>query len=443
MSKLRLYGSTSGYKDLVVPAVSDNAEVNIGNFVSNNFFQDNKSDGPAVTAVHPSTGIFMGDTLYVDGSNLGIAGNAANLTFFDSTGYQYTVRKTERTVNSNSNTTITVPFMGENGYFGNLSGIGLRYTNMNTGLSNTVFNVFTPVANTGTLQGQSTGYFISETIIAGFAFASEVLAGNIGDSNRGGGTSQGKNGATSETHAYYATNQSPNSILKFGLISNTPTATVGNLSAVPINNTNEGSSSLNQARGFFSGRNSPNSKIDRFSFTSDGNATEVGDLLGQHQRAAGSSSTTHGYVAGGEDSTTGEVTIQKYSHSTDGNSTDVADLTSGRNDVGGGSSSTHGYAHGGQQPSTSNVIDKYSHSSDANATDVGDLTSSAGMGPGPCSTSHIYVLPYSDASTNGVEYSEIIRYSTVSDGNAVSLGNGSVNLNPAGTRYRENSAHQL
>ena len=37
MSKLRLYGSTSGYKDLVVPAVSDNAEVNIGNFVSNNF----------------------------------------------------------------------------------------------------------------------------------------------------------------------------------------------------------------------------------------------------------------------------------------------------------------------------------------------------------------------------------------------------------------------
>ena len=63
MSKLRLYGTTSGYKDLVVPAVSDNAEVNIGNqvsnnyvegkfasnnyidgtFVSNNFFQDNSS----------------------------------------------------------------------------------------------------------------------------------------------------------------------------------------------------------------------------------------------------------------------------------------------------------------------------------------------------------------------------------------------------------------
>jgi len=40
MSKLRLYGTTSGYKDLVVPAVSDNAEVNIGNFAANSYLQD-------------------------------------------------------------------------------------------------------------------------------------------------------------------------------------------------------------------------------------------------------------------------------------------------------------------------------------------------------------------------------------------------------------------
>ena len=40
MSKIRLHGSTSGYKDLVVPAVSDNAEVNIGNFAANSYLQD-------------------------------------------------------------------------------------------------------------------------------------------------------------------------------------------------------------------------------------------------------------------------------------------------------------------------------------------------------------------------------------------------------------------
>lgn len=60
MGKLRLYGATSGYKDLVVPAVSDNAEVNIGNFVSNNyadgtfvsnnFFQDNPGGVSAIGA---------------------------------------------------------------------------------------------------------------------------------------------------------------------------------------------------------------------------------------------------------------------------------------------------------------------------------------------------------------------------------------------------------
>lgn len=31
MSKLRLYGSTSGYNELTVPAVADNSEINLGN----------------------------------------------------------------------------------------------------------------------------------------------------------------------------------------------------------------------------------------------------------------------------------------------------------------------------------------------------------------------------------------------------------------------------
>ena len=37
MSKLRLYGSTSGYNELTVPAVADNSEVNIGNLAGNNY----------------------------------------------------------------------------------------------------------------------------------------------------------------------------------------------------------------------------------------------------------------------------------------------------------------------------------------------------------------------------------------------------------------------
>lgn len=37
MSKLRLYGSTSGYNELTVPAVADNSEVNIAGFTSNGY----------------------------------------------------------------------------------------------------------------------------------------------------------------------------------------------------------------------------------------------------------------------------------------------------------------------------------------------------------------------------------------------------------------------
>ena len=37
MSKLRLYGSTSGYNELTVPAVADNSEVNIGNLAGNTY----------------------------------------------------------------------------------------------------------------------------------------------------------------------------------------------------------------------------------------------------------------------------------------------------------------------------------------------------------------------------------------------------------------------
>ena len=66
--------------------------------------------------------------------------------------------------------------------------------------------------------------------------------------------------------------------------------------------------------------------------------------------------------------------IQKFSFSSDGNGSDVGDLTAARGNAGSTSSSTtHGYTNGGN---SSNVIDKYPFSSDANATDVGNLTNS-------------------------------------------------------------------
>ena len=66
-------------------------------------------------------------------------------------------------------------------------------------------------------------------------------------------------------------------------------------------------------------------------------------------------------------------TILKFSFSSDGNSSDIANLTVGRSTVSGQSYITHGYIAGGFH-SSNNVIEKFSFTTDGNSTDVGDLT---------------------------------------------------------------------
>ena len=114
--------------------------------------------------------------------------------------------------------------------------------------------------------------------------------------------------------------------------------------------------------------------IDKFPFSSDANATDVGDITQARKQVAGQSSSTHGYTSGGGDGYL--KTVDKFTFASDANATDVGDLTAGGLRTAGQSSTTHGYASGGlsSPPVNNNVIDKYSFSVDANATDVGDLT---------------------------------------------------------------------
>ena len=70
--------------------------------------------------------------------------------------------------------------------------------------------------------------------------------------------------------------------------------------------------------------------------------------------------------------------IDKFPFSSDANATDVGDLTVARNNISEGqNSSSNGYISGGFSPTipgTANIIEKFPFGSDANATDVGDLT---------------------------------------------------------------------
>jgi hypothetical protein len=128
--------------------------------------------------------------------------------------------------------------------------------------------------------------------------------------------------------------------------------------------------------GYTSGGGNPGqvNTIDKFSFTADANASDVGDLTTSTHSLAGQSSSTNGYTSGGRNPLDPINIISKFPFSTDSNATDVGDLTVARQGLVGQSSSENGYASGGNAPPTQNVIDKFPFATDGNATDVGDLS---------------------------------------------------------------------
>ena len=134
--------------------------------------------------------------------------------------------------------------------------------------------------------------------------------------------------------------------------------------------------------------------IDKFSFTSDGNATDVGDLTAARNYTAGQSSQNYGYTTAGQVPVpTVGVVIDKFPFSTDGNATDVGDLTEARFGAAGNSSISNGYGYtsgGWKQPGYSDTIDKFSFSSDGNATDAGNVSISRYKSTGQSSSDYGY-----------------------------------------------------
>lgn len=110
--------------------------------------------------------------------------------------------------------------------------------------------------------------------------------------------------------------------------------------------------------------------IDKYSFASSANATDVGRLSSPARASFGQSSTISGYASGGGVSTQ----IQKFPFATDTNAVLLnSRLVEGKRFGASHSSSLSAYCAGGF-PNT-NTIQKFSFSIDTNnATDVGDLS---------------------------------------------------------------------
>ena len=184
-------------------------------------------------------------------------------------------------------------------------------------------------------------------------------------------------------------------------------------------------------RGFAAGNESSN-VIDSFSFASDGNAIDHGDLTVARSTKAGHSSSTHGYVSSGSASAASDKTIDKFTFASTGNATDVGDLTQQMTNSTGQSSETHGFTSGGDSGPTINVINKFSFSVDGNATDHGDLTVARSNEAGQSSTTHGYTSGGHTSSASNV----IDKFTFASTGNATDVGNLTVSRRGvAGSHY--------
>jgi hypothetical protein len=247
----------------------------------------------------------------------------------------------------------------------------------------------------------------------------------------------GTAGQSSSSHGYTSGGYDPfngygNIIDKFPFSSDGNASDVGDITVT--RSSLSGQSSIFNSSGYNSGGidTGPGSDvIDKFPFSSDANATDVGNLTSNRYPVAGQSSTDHGYISGGGSPAVGPTfvksAIEKFPFSSDTNATDVGDLSQARETEAGQSSDANGYSSGGFAPPEVNTIDKFPFASDANATDVGDLTQARSLSTGQSSTNHGY--------TSGGGSSNVIdKFTFASNANATDVGDLTVS--------REQSAGQ-
>ena len=232
-------------------------------------------------------------------------------------------------------------------------------------------------------HGYTSGGYGYYNIIDNFPFASGGNASDVGDLTVARTTV-----GHSSSESGYSSGGAPNKnvIDKFPFAANGNATDVGDL----LGNSWYNAGISSGFDGYNAGGAVPSvsNVIQKFSFSADGNSTDVGDLTVARERPTGTNSDTHGYAAGGHPFSFGAataLTIDKFSFSSGGNATDVGDITNRGSGGTGQSSTVSGYIAGGYgygSPNYKNIIEKYSFLSDGNATDVGDLTAARYAGAG-------------------------------------------------------------
>ena len=181
--------------------------------------------------------------------------------------------------------------------------------------------------------------------------------------------------------------------------------------------------------------------IEKFSFLSDANSVEIGNLSEGKYQSSSTVSSTHSYVQGGgrPGSPIGLDTVEKFAFETNSGSAIVSTLPAIRRQPIGVTSSTHGYACGGDEPPVTKNISKYAFSNDASLGNVGNLSETRSIGAGCNSTTHGYTAGGYYHDNVSYPYVIIDRSAFATDGTAVHVGD--LNISRYGPGAASSTTH--
>ena len=167
-------------------------------------------------------------------------------------------------------------------------------------------------------------------------------------------------------------------------------------------------------------------KIQFFQIMTLGNSEDFGDLIEDHQYAAGSGSKTRGIIGGGysaPDSNNSQPRIEYITIASKGDGITFGELsTSHFRNSGGASSSTRGMFFGGGHPSYFNTIEYVEINTLGNALDFGDLNSQKMIIRCTASPTRAFARGGFHPSNDSKVGSQIDMVTIASKGNAIKFG---------------------
>lgn len=293
----------------------------------------------------------------------------------------------------------------------------------------------------GATSGYATGGRDASNVIDKFPFSADAHATDVGDLTGGKFDARSIGSSTNgyTVGGYQPGAGRINTIDKFPFASNANAALYGGNTLAGIQNS--GGMASNGISGYQFGGRSPTfpsvglngavKAIQKFNYAVEGNATSVGDLAGYTFANSSHSSSTDGYSSANSYSASPPSTpyqsgIEKISFASDGDATNIGDVLSALlvTNASSQSSSTSGYISGGTThptlyPGTSHLnIQKFSFASDGNAVDVADLANESRATQGISSINYGYSVGGSRLPTTPTALGTMIsRFAFASDGN--------------------------